>query len=102
MTDRTVVTSTEELLTAVAHLSDDELLLLRKLAWRLANEFTEDAASPRVVEVIRRCGVVLTEEQDRRRSLLEYTGQQSSDGGRSNCLLSDRYDREGLNDPCTD
>jgi hypothetical protein len=29
-------------------------------------------------------------------------GQVSSDGGRAVCLLSDGYDREGLNDPCTD
>jgi hypothetical protein len=102
LTGRTVVTSTEELLTAVAHLSDDELHLLGKLAWRLANEFSEESPRPRVVEVIRRCGVVLTEEQDRRRSLLDHGDQQSSDGGRAVCLLRDRYDREGLNDPCTD
>ena len=102
MTERTVVTSTEELVTAVAHLGDDELLLLRKLVLRLANEFTEDAARPRVVEVIRRCGVVLTEEADRRRSTLEYGGHQSSDGVGADCLLDDRYDREDLDGPCTD
>jgi hypothetical protein len=100
MAERTVVTSTEELLAAVAHLGDDELHLLGKLAWRLANEFSEESPRPRVVEVLRRCGVVLTEEQDRRRSLLD--GDQQSDGGRAVCLRSDRYDREGLNDPCTD
>jgi hypothetical protein len=102
MTERTAVTSTEELLAAVAHLSDDELHLLGKLAWRLANEFTEESPRPRIVEVIRRCGVVLSEEQDRRKRLLDYGGQVSSDGGRAVCLLSDGYDREGLNDPCTD
>ena len=59
MTDQAVTTSTAELLNAVEHLSDDELLLLKKLALRLANEFTEDLVRPRVVEVIRRCGVVL-------------------------------------------
>jgi hypothetical protein len=102
VTERTVATSTEELLTAVAHLSDDELHLLGKLAGRLANEFSEQSPHPRVVEVIRRWGVVLIEEQDRRRSLLDYGDQQLSDGGRAVCLLSDRYDGEGLNDPCTD
>jgi hypothetical protein len=102
MTERTVATSTEDLLAAVAHLRDDELLLLRKLAWRLANEFTEESVRPRVVQVIRRCGIVLTEEADRRRSPLEYGGQRSSDGGRADCLLVDRYDREDLDGPCTD
>ena len=102
MTERTVATSTEELLTAVAHLSDDELHLLGKLASRLANEFSEQSPHPRVVEVISRCGVVLIEEQDRRRSLLDHGDQQLSDGGRAVCLLGDGYDREGLNDPCTD
>ena len=102
MTERTVVTSTEELLTAIAHLGDDELLLLRKLVWRLANEFTEDAARPRVVEVIRRCGVVLTEEEDRRRSPLQYGGKVSSAGGRTDCLPGNGSDREYLDGPCTD
>ena len=102
MTEQTVVTSTEELLGAVEHLRDDELLLLRKLAWRLANELTEEAARPRVVEVIRRCGIVLAEEADRRRSLLGHGGQQLSDDGRTACMLVDRYDRDDLDDPCTD
>jgi hypothetical protein len=102
MTERVVVTSVEELLAAVAHLSDDELHLLGKLAWRLANEFSEQSPHPRVVEVIRRCGVVLIDEQDRRRNLLDHGDQQLSDGGRVVCLLRDRYDGEGLNDPCTD
>jgi len=102
MTDQAVTTSTAELLNAVEHLSDDELLLLNKLALRLANEFTEELVRPRVVEVIRRCGVVLAEEQDRRRDLVEYTGQQLADGGKTGCPLSDWYDREHFDDPCTD
>ena len=64
LTDHAVITSTGELLAAVARLSDDELLLLSKLAWRLANDFTEESTRPRVAEVVHRCGVVLAEEHD--------------------------------------
>ena len=71
MTDHAVITSTSELLAAVARLSDDELLVLDRLAWRLANESSEESSGrPRIVEVIRRCGVVLAEEQCRRRALV--------------------------------
>jgi hypothetical protein len=71
VTDHAVVTSTSELLAAVARLSDDELLVLDRWAWRLANESSEESGRPRIVEVIRRCGVVLAEEQCRRRALVD-------------------------------
>lgn len=101
MTGHAVVTPTVELLTAVAHLSDDELLLLNKLAWRLANDFTEESTRPRVAEVIHRCGVVLAEEHDRRRALVEHARQQVNPDGRLSCLLRDGDDPE-LENPGTD
>ena len=101
MTGHAVLTSTGELLTAVSRLSDDELLLLNKLARRLANDFTEESSRPRVAEVIHRCGVVLAEEHDRRRALVEHARQQVNPDGRLSCLLRDGDDPE-LENPSTD
>ena len=99
MTDQAVITSTSELLAAVARLSDDELLVLDRLAWRLANESSEESGRRRIAEVIRRCGVVLAEEQDRRRALVDLARQQSDDSGPAPCLLSDV---NHLDNPSTD
>jgi hypothetical protein len=101
LTDHAVITSTGELLAAVAHLSDDELLLLSKLAWRLANDFTEESTRPRVAEVVHRCGVVLAEEHDRRRALVEHARQQLDPDGRLGCLLRNGHDPD-LENPSTD
>ena len=102
MTDQAVTSSTGELLTAVAHLSDEELLLLREYASRLANEFTERSARPRIIGVIRRCGVALAEEQDRRRGLVEYARRQLADGREADCLPGDWYGHPNQDNPCTE
>jgi len=102
MTDQVVTTSIGELLTAVSHLSDEELLFLRKVAFRLANELSEESARPRVVEVIRRCGVFLAEEQDTRRGSVEHAHRQADDGREFSWPLSGEYDRPDPDTPCTD
>ena len=81
MTDQAVITSTDALLAAVARLSDDELLLLDRLAWRVANESGGESGRPQIAMVIRHCGVVLAEEQDRRRVLTERAREQTDDSG---------------------
>jgi hypothetical protein len=92
------MTSAGELLAAIARLSDDELLVLDRLAWRLANEATAESGRPRIAAVIHRCGVVLAEEQDRRRGLVEHARQQLEDG-RAVCSVDARND---LDSPSTD
>lgn len=102
MTDQVVTTSIGELLTAVAHLSDEELLRLTRVAFRLANELSEESARPRVVEVIRRCGVFLTEEQDTRRGSVEHARRQADDGGEFGWPPSGGCVRPDPDTPCTD
>ena len=102
MTDQAVITSTSELLAAIGRLSDDELRVLDRLAWRLANESSEESGRPRIAEVIRRCGVVLAEEQDRRRALVDPARQQVDDSGRAVCLLSELDNLSVLDNPSTD
>ena len=102
MTDQVVTTSIGELFTAVSHLSDEELVLLRKVAFRLVNELSEESARPRVIEVIRRCGVFLAEEQDTRRGSIEHARRQADDGCEFGWPLSGEDDRPDSDTPCTD
>jgi hypothetical protein len=102
MTDQVVTTSIDELLAAVSHLTDEDLLLLRKVAFRLANELSEESARPRVVEVIGRWGVFLAEEQDTRRGSVEHARRQADDGCEFGWPLSGEDDRPDSDTPCTD
>jgi len=102
VTDQAVITSTDELLAAVARLSDDELLLLDRLAWRLANESGGESGRPRIAEVICRCGVVLAEEQDRRRAVVQHARQQLNGSGGAVCLLNGQVDHPDIDNPSTD
>jgi hypothetical protein len=65
-----------ELLGAVAKLTDDELCELNTCAWRFASGFTEEPPQPRIADVMHRAGVLLAEETDRRRDILEHARQQ--------------------------
>jgi hypothetical protein len=100
MTEHAVTSSPGELLAAVAHLTDQELLHLGKVVFGIADELSEKPARPRVVEVVRRCGVFLAEEQDRRRGCVDHA-RRRGDGvvGRPPGGGADRPDPDG---PFTD